>query len=87
MQYLQNLRFLHFGSGGLRGCSPAAHLECAPAWKKPRHRVQDNIKMEFNKIRGKGLGWIHVAGDGEKWSVLINMVMKLRVPKSGEFLD
>jgi hypothetical protein len=44
----------------------------------PRHRLVDNIKIDLWRDR---MEWSGVAQDREKWRVLVNVVMNLRVPQ------
>ena len=47
---------------------------------RPRHRWEDNIKMDLQEV-GEGCGdWMELAQDRDRWRVLVNMVMNLRVP-------
>jgi hypothetical protein len=51
---------------------------------RPRRRWGDNIKMDLREI-GFGDGdvdvdWVHWAQDRDRWRVLVNTVMNLRVP-------
>jgi hypothetical protein len=46
----------------------------------PRHRWDDNIKMDVWEIRWEGVYWIHVAQDRDQWRDLVNTVMNLRDP-------
>jgi hypothetical protein len=39
---------------------------------KPRHRSEDNIKMNLQKIRWKGVVWIHLAQDRACQWALVN---------------
>jgi hypothetical protein len=48
--------------------------------KKRDHSVEDNIKMDVEVIRCKGVDWIHLAQDMYRWRALVNMAMNLRVP-------
>jgi hypothetical protein len=34
-----------------------------------------------------GMDWIDVAQDRDRWTALVNMVMKLRIPQNAEFLS
>ena len=48
---------------------------------RPRHRWEDNIKMDLQEV-GEGLGdWMELAQDRESWRALVSMVKNLRVPK------
>jgi hypothetical protein len=40
----------------------------------------DNIKMDLLEIGWDGVDWIGLAQDRNKWTVLVNAVMNLRVP-------
>jgi hypothetical protein len=47
---------------------------------RPRRRWVDNIKIDLRVIECDGIDWIDVAQDRDKWRVLLNTVMKFRVP-------
>jgi hypothetical protein len=47
---------------------------------RPRHRWEDNIKMDLREIRVDGANWIQLAQDMVQWWAFVNMVMNLRVP-------
>jgi hypothetical protein len=47
---------------------------------RPRRRLVDNIKMDLLEIGWGGVDWIGLAQDRDKWRVLANAVMNLRVP-------
>jgi hypothetical protein len=53
--------------------------------KKPlgrnRLRWEDNIKMDLLKVGCGSKNWIDLAQDKDRWRVLVNVVMCLRVPK------
>jgi hypothetical protein len=46
----------------------------------PRHRWENNIKMDLREIRIDGVNWIHLAWDRVQWQAFVNMVMNLCVP-------
>jgi hypothetical protein len=52
---------------------------------RPMRRWEDNIRMDLRDIGWKGVEWIHLAQDMDRWRALVNAVMNLPVP--GEFLD
>ena len=47
---------------------------------RPRHRWEDNIKMDLREVGCGGVDWIELAQDRDRWRVVVNAVMKLRVP-------
>ena len=48
---------------------------------RPRHKWEDNIKMDLREV-GRGCGdWIELAQDRERWRALVSTVRNLRVPK------
>jgi hypothetical protein len=46
---------------------------------RPRHRWEDSIKMDLQEVGG-GMGRIDLAQDRDRWWVVVNAVMNLRVP-------
>jgi hypothetical protein len=46
---------------------------------RPRHRWEDNIKMDLREVGWGGMDWINLAQDRDRWRALVNTVMKLRV--------
>jgi hypothetical protein len=55
-----------------------------PEGKRPlgrlRHRWDDKIKMDLQEEGSGVTDWIELAQDRDRWRVLVNAVMKLRVP-------
>jgi hypothetical protein len=47
---------------------------------RPR-RKEDNIKIDIRGMGWGGRDWIDLAQDRDKWRVLVNTTIKLRVPK------
>jgi len=47
---------------------------------RPRHRWEDNIKMDLQGVGCEGMDWIDVAQDRGRWWALVIAVMNLRVP-------
>ena len=47
---------------------------------RPRHRWEDNIKMDMQEVGCGGMDWIELAQDRDRWRALVNAVMNLRVP-------
>ena len=46
---------------------------------RPRHRWEDNIKMDLREVGGGG-DWIELAQDRDRWRALVTTVMNFRVP-------
>jgi len=53
-------------------------LKVRDHWERPRHRWEDNIKLDLREIGIDGVNWIQLAWD--KWLAFVNMVMNLQVP-------
>jgi hypothetical protein len=47
---------------------------------RPRHRWEDNIKVDLREIDIAGANWIQLAQDRVRWRAFVNTVMNLRVP-------
>ena len=48
---------------------------------RPRHRWEDNIKMDHQEVGGGCGDWMELAQDRDRWRVLVGTVRNLRVPK------
>jgi hypothetical protein len=46
---------------------------------RPRHKWEDNIKMDLKEVGYEGVDWIQLAQDRYQWWAFVNMVMNLRV--------
>jgi hypothetical protein len=46
----------------------------------PRHRWEDDIKMDRREIGWGGMDWIVLAQDRDQWRALVNMVINIQVP-------
>jgi len=55
-----------------------------PEGKRPlgrtRRRLGDNIKMDLQKVGWRGMDWIDLAEDRDRWLELANAVMNFQVP-------
>jgi hypothetical protein len=47
---------------------------------RPRHRRENNIKIDLQEVGWEGADWIQMAQDRESWRAVVNAVMNLRVP-------
>jgi ribosome biogenesis protein Nip4 len=48
--------------------------------RRPRHRWEDNIKMDLQEVGCEVMDWIELVQDRDRWSALVNAVMNLQVP-------
>jgi len=48
---------------------------------RPRHRWEDNIKMDLQEVGGGCGDWKVLAQDRDSWRALMSTVMNLRFPK------
>jgi hypothetical protein len=46
---------------------------------RPRCRWEDNIKMDLQEVGCRGMDWVHLAQDKDRWLALVNVIMNLRV--------
>ena len=47
---------------------------------RPRHRWEDNIKMDLQEVGCGGMDWIELTQDMYRWRALVTAVMNLQVP-------
>jgi hypothetical protein len=47
---------------------------------RPRHRWEENSKMNLQEMEYGFIDWIELAQDRNRWRALVNAVMNLRVP-------
>jgi len=48
--------------------------------ERPRHRWEDNIKMDLQEVGCGGVDWIDLSQDRDRWRAFVTAVMNLRVP-------
>jgi len=49
-------------------------------FERPRCRLEDNIKVDLQKVGLGDMNWMDTPQDRERWRALLNAVMNLRVP-------
>jgi len=47
---------------------------------RTRCRWEDNIKMDFQEVGWRGMDWIDLAQDRDRWRAFVTAVMNLRGP-------
>ena len=47
---------------------------------RPRHKWEDNIKMDLQEVGCGVMDWIYLAQDRNRWLALVNVVINLRAP-------
>jgi hypothetical protein len=47
---------------------------------RPRHRWEDNIRMDLREVRCECADWMELAQDRDRWHALVSVVMNLQVP-------
>jgi hypothetical protein len=46
----------------------------------PRHRWEDNIRMDLRETGREGVDWMHLFQNRDQWRALVNTEINLRVP-------
>jgi hypothetical protein len=47
---------------------------------RPKHRWDDNIKIDFQDVVWGGMDWIDLAKDRDRWRSVVIALINLRVP-------
>jgi hypothetical protein len=48
--------------------------------ERPRHRWEDNIKIDLQEVGGVRGDWMELAQDRDRWRALVGTVRNFRVP-------
>jgi hypothetical protein len=48
---------------------------------RPRHRCEDNIKIDLRELGWECMDWIRLTWNTDQWRTLVNTVINLRVDK------
>ena len=48
--------------------------------RRPRRRLENNIEMYLREVGWRGMDWIILVEDKDRWRALVNAVMNFRVP-------
>ena len=54
--------------------------------ERPRHRWEDNIRMDLKEIGINTRNWVDLAQDRDYRRALVNVTLNLRVPEAMEFM-
>lgn len=49
---------------------------------RPMHRWEGNVKMDLKDLQWKGVDWMYLAQNWDKWWILVNTVVNCDVPLS-----
>jgi len=55
-------------------------LEGPRPLERPKHRWEDDIRMDLREIGWKGIEWMHLSQDRVQWWALVHVVINLQVP-------
>jgi hypothetical protein len=47
---------------------------------RPRHRWEDNIKMDLRELGIDGVNWVWIVEDRVQWRAFVNTAVNLQVP-------
>jgi hypothetical protein len=69
--YGRQERFIQGFGGGTRQKLPL---------RRPRHRWEDNIKMDLQELVWGSMDWLGLVHNRERWQAFVNAIMNLQFP-------
>jgi len=51
-----------------------------PEGKRPRRRWEDRIRMDIQEDEWRGMDWIDLKQDRDRWRAVVKVVMNIRFP-------
>jgi len=67
--------------------SSSVKIRVVVLFGRSRRRWEDNIEVELQEVGYRGVDWIELAQDRDRWRGLVNAVMNVQVTKnSGNYL-
>jgi hypothetical protein len=55
-------------------------LEGKRPLRRPKHKWEDNVRMDLREIGWEGVDWMHLAEDGDQCQDVVNVLMNFQVP-------
>jgi hypothetical protein len=53
--------------------------ECNKLFRRPTSRSEDNIKVNIMELSSKGVHWIYLAEERDRWQTFVNMAVEVAV--------
>ena len=47
---------------------------------RPRRRWKDNIRLDIQEVEWRGMDWIDLAQDQDRWGAIVKVVINFRFP-------
>ena len=47
---------------------------------RPRRRWEDNIRFDIQEVEWRGMDWIDLAQDQDRWVAIVKVVINFRFP-------
>jgi hypothetical protein len=69
------------------GYSAGSLAKMFPRFWRHRRRWEDNIKMDLTEVECRGMDWMELAQERDRWRVFVSGNEPSGFVKCGEFLD